>query len=621
MCAKSTIVVSVALAASIALSGCAEFYPYVDPTVRSSDFLFRDSHDRGETRLLIDRSYRRDECNRLQVLSRQPTRQALCYVDAKHDEIVSNIRAYTWGHRILSLTAAGAAVGAAAVGIFGGSRDLAVGLGLGAASAYGLDSIANVPAYARSYWAGLRGLQCVRGAALEAVGSVLSLSAIRYELVRYQRALQQHPSLPQRTNEFDRLFGRIRSLQVEERSNAVGIVQAADRIVSEVNRQVALNEPSSERIMQIARGIAPMGQQLGGIAPAEAAAEPDSATVDAVNRATDGPIQNLSNQATQASAFDFIDTRLREIDAALPTRLVVTARITDCRLGGENEFRINPDIDTLVLHPGETYRFVVSGGQGSASAALSGSALSGVQLVPSQTLGAGSFELKAASDASGTGDAIAVFQDQSGLNQRSVIVRLAVLPVRPFRQPERAGTTGSTAVAVMPTRPFSQPGQPPQAGQATARPEPGDTTNAALIAQVFQALRVPASADGRINAPLRQAVSGYRARNEVRLRREGLDSTHALSLPDALASFIVANPNPPLTAADVPRTYRADRDIPLTDDQKRRIRTALGFQPEPPTIDQLVRHEIYARQVPRNLHVNAGRGVIDAATLQALGVQ
>lgn len=425
---RSTVAPGVVLAAALALSGCAEFYPYVDPTVRSSDFLFRHHLDQGESQLGIARSSRRDECNRLHLLSRQPTRQALCYVDAKHDEVVSNIRAYTWGHRLLNLAAAGAAAGAAAVGMFGGSRDLALGLGLGAAAAFGLDSLVNVPAYARTYWAGLRGLQCVRGAGLEALGSVQSLYAIRQELIIYQRQLRASGALtPGLTTEFDRVFGQIRSLQVQERNNAVGIVQAADRIVSEINRQVAANEPSSERIMQIARGIAPATQQLGGVVPPpDDGADDVSLPPEAASR-----IEARGNELDTARFQAFVNTRLQEIGAALPTRLVVASRIQDCRLGGENEFRINPDVDSIVLNPGETYQIIVSGGQGSASAALTGSALSGVRLAPSRTLGAGMFELTAASNASGQGEAIAVFQDQSGQNQRSVVVRIASAAPRP----------------------------------------------------------------------------------------------------------------------------------------------------------------------------------------------
>jgi hypothetical protein len=211
----------------------------------------------------------------------------------------------------------------------------------------------------------------------------------------------------------------------------VGIVQAADRIISEVNRQVAANEPSTDRIMQIARGITVSADPLGSLAPPDDGDDPPLSP-EAASR-----IEARASEMQDLAAFQaFVNTRLHEIAAALPARLVVSSRIQDCRLGGENEFRINPDVDAIVLHPGETYQIIVSGGQGSASAALTGSTLSGVRLAPSRTLGAGSFELSAAPNASGQGEAIAVFQDQSGQNQRSVVVRLAsAAPAPPITRP------------------------------------------------------------------------------------------------------------------------------------------------------------------------------------------
>ncbi len=264
-------------------------------------------------------------------------------------------------------------LGAAAAGLYRGSRDSIVGFGLLGGSSYVYGNLYSPPPYLVIYASALDAATCVDGVARQAAGSAAALTKARRAL------LESVSELKQRTDAVPELARAAALTTAKDAKNllrvasgtsarevyfANGIVNVAYEIGGSADQQLLDKRPNleafrdaSQRALEITQGLAqPAGipQDLRPATTAKGDAKDESA-------------KDVDPQAAAAleSARQVVIKNLEVLADTLkvPAGTDASSCVSRVRTPSVRPLVLLPSAEEIVIGPGTTYSIAVSGGQ------------------------------------------------------------------------------------------------------------------------------------------------------------------------------------------------------------------------------------------------------------------
>ncbi len=315
----------------------------------------------------------------------------------------------------------GGALGALASGLYGGSRDLIVGFGLGGGGSYALGQLYGPAGYAAAYRSGLRALSCidetaspVRAAIImvrqprkELSDSISSLDALVGKASKHSDAArsplasaitESHKTL----EEASKAGASADKILLIEEPVAARVNRATDRIVDDVNARIEAQQPDAAAAAALARSIGTLG--LAGIADAKAATFRLGGEIRQPRVVTEGVRPTVKSEAQRlAEELGVAKQRVESAIAVLSDAVTKHAATTEdairlalaaCKLDDVSVATLTKSpAGNVELEGSKTYGFTISGGQAPYGLTVLGTPPEGIEFTPPVSWN-GSFTIK-----------------------------------------------------------------------------------------------------------------------------------------------------------------------------------------------------------------------------------
>ena len=290
----------------VVLNGCSLFHPYIDPPT-----------------IPIVSSPEAMPLLRTAIVEIQNTQET---VRCKRNE--------TQYFRVgLGLAAFGAAAGSAISGMYGASRDLILGLGLGAAGSYTGANLFFSDTKTKLYNAADVGLGCVADKAY-AVSSAINSLEIEIQIIEKSKPKNCT------TGPYENAITNLNLFIAQDATMTQKVRAAGRRIIVKLNEELEKNEPTLESILNAAKEIGPLAntfaQKKGSESGAESEEEKDvSCTIheEQLNEFAKRIDNVINSSSDQFSTINSCNSTLSPI-------LPLTASQTEINIGKDEDVMI-----------------------------------------------------------------------------------------------------------------------------------------------------------------------------------------------------------------------------------------------------------------------------------------